>query len=155
MDLEKLKTDQTLLSQVAADEGVKATPYRDTRGNWTGGIGHNLSAHGVAWSKIAIWLKTGIPDGTIKEWFSEDIGDAVQCSDQVFSSFGDLPDEAQRVLVNMAFDLMYELHEWYDLKEHLLEKNWKGAASDILRSDFALEDPDRCRRLAAGMAALA
>ena len=42
MDLEKLKTDQTLLSQVAADEGIKATPYRDTRGNWTGGIGHNL-----------------------------------------------------------------------------------------------------------------
>ena len=117
MDLEKLKTDSGLRTEIAVDEGIRSTPYKDTRGHWTGGIGHNLEAHGVSWSQIAQWLKTGIPDEVIKGWFAEDVGAAIHCCDQVFEGFSTIPDEAQRVFVNMAFDLMYELWDWSFLRE--------------------------------------
>lgn len=151
MELDRLKTDSALRSEIAADEGIRSTPYKDSRGNWTGGIGHNLSAHGISWSQIAQWLKAGIPDEVIKEWFGEDIEAAIQCCDQVFSGYGDLPDEAQRVLANMAFDLMYQLWDWHDLRRDISASNWKDASADILQSRFAAEDPGRCRRLVARM----
>ncbi len=154
MDANGLKTDSTLRDQITADEGIRSTPYKDTAGYWTGGIGHNLEAHGIAMSDILGWLKAGIGDETIKQWFSEDIEAAITCCEQVFDGFYSLPDEAQRVLVNMAFDLMYELHDWLGLQKNVSAANWKAAGSDILRSRFAMQAPGRCRRLAARMAAI-
>lgn len=155
MDLDKLKDDAAMRSEIAADEGIRSTPYKDTHGNWTGGIGHNLSAHGIPWSQIAAWLKTGIPDKTIKSWFGEDIQAAIQCCDHIFSGYAALPDEAQRILANMAFDLMYGLWDWPGLRRHIEAGDWKAASGDILQSRFAAQDPARCRRLAARMRTLA
>jgi GH24 family phage-related lysozyme (muramidase) len=148
MDIDNLKTDAALRAEIASDEGIRSTPYKDSRGNWTGGIGHNLGAHGIPWSDIAKWLKAGIPDETIMAWFSEDIEAAITCCEQVFDGFDDLPDQAQRVLTNMAFDLMYGLWKWPKLRAEVARSNWKGAASSILQSRFATEAPNRCRRLA-------
>jgi GH24 family phage-related lysozyme (muramidase) len=155
MDIEKLKVDSALRNQIAADEGIRSTPYKDTRGIWTGGIGHNLESHGMAWSDISGWLKTGIPDRLIKEWFSEDIEAAITCCEQIFDGFSGFPDDAQRVLVNMAFDLMYELWDWLRLRAAIMERNWQKAAQSILQSRFAAEAPGRCRRLANRLAATA
>ncbi len=154
MNLDQLKDDSALRTQIAVDEGIRSTPYRDTMGIWTAGIGHNLEAHGAAWSEIAGWLRTGIPDTLIKEWFSEDIGAAVTCCGQVFEGFAGFPDEAQRILVNMAFDLMYELWEWKHLRSCVAAANWKGAALSILQSRFATQGPKRAARLAARMQAI-
>ena len=108
-----------------------------------------------SWSDIAAWLKTGIPDETITEWFSEDVEAAITCCEQVFDGFDDLPDEAQRVLANMAFDLMYGLWSWPRLRSYVAHSNWKGAAESILQSRFATEAPNRCRRLADRLAGIA
>ncbi|MDR3569625.1 MAG: hypothetical protein P4L43_16490 [Syntrophobacteraceae bacterium] len=154
MDIDNLKADSALQAEIAFDEGIRSTPYKDSRGNWTGGIGHNLEAHGIAWSDIAAWLKTGIPDQTITEWFAEDVEAAITCCEQVFDGFGALPDEAQRVLANMAFDLMYGLWRWPRLRSHVAQSDWKGAAESILQSRFATEAPNRCRRLADRLAGI-
>lgn len=151
MDIDKLKADSALRTEIAGDEGIRSTPYKDTRGIWTGGIGHNLEAHGIAWSDIAGWLTIGIPDKLIKEWFSEDIEAALVCCGQIFDGFDGLPDEAQRVLVNMAFDLMSELWDWTQLRSDVAGSNWMGAARAILQSRFATEAPKRAARLAARM----
>lgn len=154
MDMEKLRTDPALRTQIAADEGIRSTPYKDRSGNWTGGIGHNLTAHGASWPQIAGWLKSGIPDELIKEWFVEDIDAAIHCCDQIFYQFDACPDEVQRVLANMAFVLMYELWDWIHLEVAVRARNWGDAAGCILHSRFAQEDPNRCRRLAARMRAM-
>ena len=155
MNVDNLKTDSALKAEIASDEGIRSTPYKDTRGNWTGGIGHNLDAHGVPWSDTSAWLKTGIPDDTIAGWFSEDVESAIACCEMVFDGFCSLPDEVQRVLANMAFDLRFELWDWAKLRADVAQSNWKGAAESILRSRFATEAPNRCRRLADRLAGIA
>jgi GH24 family phage-related lysozyme (muramidase) len=148
MDLIKLQTDPNLRREIAADEGIRSTPYKDICGIWTGGIGHNLEAHGASWAEISAWLSGGIPDALIQQWFTQDVEAAIVCCAQIFTEFEGLPDEPQRVLVNMAFDLMYELWEWHMLRAAVAAHNWQEASRSILRSKFAGQAPNRCRRLA-------
>ena len=154
MTCDQLKADPILKSELILDEGYESKPYKDTMGYWTAGIGHNLDAHGIPWAQIAEWQKTGVPAATISEWFTKDVEEAISCCVRVFEGFETLPDNPQRVLVDMAFDLMYRLYDWPDLIKDVEEKNWRTAAGDILRSRFAQEDPPRCRRLANRMQAV-
>lgn len=153
MNLDELKADAALRQQIEIDEGKRSTPYKDTCGNWTAGIGHNLVAHGMA-AQVAGWLRTGIPEATILEWFEEDVGAAITCCSHVFDDFETLPDEAQRVLVNMAFDLMYKLWDWPLLRAAVAEDKWLAAADSIMHSHFAVQAPKRCLRLADRLRAL-
>ena len=143
MDEDKLK------AELVQDEGRRDVPYRDTMGIWTAGIGHNILAHGATMEQINGWLATGIPPALIDQWFADDLHDAVECAREVFQGFDDLPDNVQRVLTNMAFDLMYELRDWHNLQDAVREADWTRAALEITGSKFAREAPNRCARLAA------
>ena len=154
MTIEELLKDPALRAEIAADEGKRTHPYLDTVGRWTGGIGHNLTAHAVEWTQISGWKQTGIPEATIGDWFNKDLSAAIEACVSVFDGFADLPDEAQRVLANMAFDLMYGLEKWPNLIKHVEQGSWKSAAADILASGFARQAPSRCKRLAARMASV-
>ncbi len=148
MDLESLRQDSALRTMIAEDEGVRSTPYRDTTGHWTAGIGHNLESHGEM-ENLPEWLKKGVPDEVIKRWFNDDIDAAITCCAQIFSpEFHLCPDDVQRALVDMAFDLMYELWDWHDLRGAVLSNDWDQAAKAIMHSRFAEQAPNRCRRLA-------
>ncbi|MGC9195352.1 MAG: glycoside hydrolase family protein [Syntrophobacteraceae bacterium] len=151
MNLEALRQDSVLRNMIEEDEGLRSRPYKDTKGIWTAGIGHNLESHGDM-GDLPTWLKKGVPDDTIKGWFNEDIDAATTCCAQIFSpEFELLPDDVQRVLVDMAFDLMYELWDWRILRAAIAEQNWAKAAQSIERSKFASQAPSRCRRLAQRM----
>ena len=145
MDLKKLK------AELIFDEGRRTIPYKDPSGHWTGGVGHNLDAHKCSWMDISVWLKAGIPDVVIDEWFSQDVDAAINCCRLIFPAFDQLSDNRQRVLVNMAFALMYELKDWHHLKAAITAKDWQGVALSIMDSEFAHEAPNRCMRLAARM----
>jgi GH24 family phage-related lysozyme (muramidase) len=145
MDEAKLK------AELIQDEGRKSYPYKDTCGYWTGGIGRNLSAHGASTTDIAGWQKNGIPDAVIDGWFEMDIDAAIKCAETIFPEFPTLPDNVQRCLVNMAFDLKWGLREWKNLQMCILRNDWAGAAMAIMDSRFANEAPSRCSRLAARM----
>lgn len=145
MDMDKLREEITF------DEGRRRNPYKDSVGIYTGGVGHNLQAHGATWQDICGWMHAGIPDVVIDQWLVDDIADAVKCCREIFQSFDDLSDDRQRVLINMAFDLMYELRDWHGLKAAVSEEEWSVAAQCILASRFAQQAPARCQRLAARM----
>jgi len=145
MDLVKLG------EELQVDEGVHSHPYRDTRGIWTAGVGHNLISHGCSADQIALWKINGIPKELIFKWFAEDISAAVKCVKEIFPSYEDLPDNVQRVLVNMAFNLMYGLKEWHNLRAHIARRDWQAASMSIMDSLFAKQVPNRCCRLAARM----
>lgn len=148
MDLQELRNDSVLKRMIASDEGIRSTPYRDTKGIWTAGIGHNLESHGDM-GNLKEWLKAGVPDEQIRDWFKDDLDAAITCAAQIFApEFELLPDDVQRVLVDMAFDLMYELWDWVVLRAKIAAHDWVGAAQSILHSLFAQQAPDRCERLA-------
>ena len=145
MDLVKLK------AELIEDEGRKVRPYKDTKGIWTGGIGHNLEAHRASWLDTTAWLQAGIPDRVIDEWYDEDSQTAKLICQRVFPIFEALSDNRQRALVNMAFVLGNELYDWHHLRDAIAAKDWPQAAKSITDSYFAHQAPDRCSRLAARM----
>lgn len=145
MDMEKLKAEITF------DEGRRLNPYPDTKGIWTGGVGHNLQAHGIPMSQIQDWRTTGIPVELVDKWLDEDIATAALICNHVFRTFGELSNNRQRVLVNMAFDLAGELADWHGLQKALIAQDWTGASMEIMHSYFDEEAPNRCGRLAARM----
>jgi GH24 family phage-related lysozyme (muramidase) len=145
MDMEKLRAEITF------DEGRRRNPYKDSLGNYTGGVGHNLQAHGASWEDICGWMHAGIPDVVIDQWLTDDIEAAITTCWGIFPTFADLGDNRQRVLVNMAFDLEHELNDWHGLKAAIAAKDWTGASLAIMDSRFAHEAPNRCGRLAARM----
>ena len=148
MTEEELQKDPVLRKMIIGDEGIRYRPYRDTRGIWTGGIGYNLEAHGITTEQIDTWRHTGIPEALVWQWFDAAKDAAIVCCYQVFAAFEELPDDAQRVLVDMAYDLMYELRDWHLLRKAVAKRDWKQAGNEILRSEFAREAPERAQRLA-------
>jgi GH24 family phage-related lysozyme (muramidase) len=149
-----------LQAELVEDEGRRVHPYKDSRGIWTAGIGHNLEAAKASWSDISVWLKTGVPDQVIVGWYNDDVNKSVACCREIFHwqdehdvdcGYDSLPDNVQRVLVNMAFVLRFNLLYWHDLKEAIVNKDWRAAAMSIMSSKFAHEAPNRCSRLAARM----
>jgi GH24 family phage-related lysozyme (muramidase) len=140
-----------LQAELIEDEGWRTHPYKDTLGIWTGGIGRNLEAHGASWQDITAWLKVGITDQVITGWYNNDVNAAVTCCREIFPSYDSLPDNVQRTLVNMAFDLMYELKDWHHLQSAIAAKDWQAAALSIMGSKFAHQAPLRGGRLAARM----
>ena len=137
-----------LRSELVEDEGYRQYPYRDTAGIWTAGIGHNLEAHRCSQAEIDGWRQTGVPPGLIDQWFDDDVHDAEQVARAVFGDLDALPDPVARTLVNMAFDLMWELKEWKGLRQAVREADWGRAALSIIDSKFAQEAPNRAARLA-------
>ena len=92
--------DQLLIAELRRDEGVEYTPYMDTVGVPTVGVGHNLRA-------------VPLPDGWTYPLTDEQV-DTVLAADlvEVFVQLDmklpwwrKLDYERQRVLVNMAFNL--------------------------------------------------
>ncbi|MDR3569459.1 MAG: hypothetical protein P4L43_15660 [Syntrophobacteraceae bacterium] len=148
-----LKADTAPRTRIAQDEGTLSNPCKDLKRHGACGMGHNQGAHGLA-PGIATWLKPGIPDYTGSERFCEELDDAVLCCSQVFHEFDSLPDGVQRVLVNMAFALGYELRDWLRLRAAVAERDWQKAAQSIRSSRYAKQAPKRCRRLADRMDAI-
>jgi lysozyme len=145
MDLDKLE------AEIIQDEGERYKAYRDSEGIWTDGIGHNLEAHGYSPTQIEQFRTNGVTQAQVDQWFKQDIASAVECCQRIFPTFGQLNDARQRVLVNMAFDLMYELKDWHHLQAAIASQDWQAAKLSILGSKFATQGPLRCSRLAVRM----
>jgi GH24 family phage-related lysozyme (muramidase) len=143
VDYDQLKKD------IIEDEGYVRTPYPDTKGILTGGVGHNLVAHHADPSDIATWKANGIPDVVIDKWYQDDVFDAIEVVKAIFGDVEALPDPVARALVDMAFDVMWELRDWHHLKAAVSSADWQGAADSIMNSQWAHEGKggyNRCRR---------
>lgn len=82
---------QRLRAELVRDEGDRLDVYDDGRGNLTGGIGHNFSAHGISPAVRDLM-------------YEEDSGRAVSGAEGL-TWFGDLNEPRQRVILNMVFNL--------------------------------------------------
>ena len=92
-----------LRKEIEADEGCKYESYRCSEGYPTGGIGHLITE----WDELyySAPLGTPIPEERVNEWFAKDIEVSINDCKDLFSNFDDLPEDVQRVLANMSFQL--------------------------------------------------
>ena len=118
-------------------EGFHQHGYLDSLGNYTIGIGYNIS-------------ERGMPDSWINQQYADDVNYFYNqlCS---FSWFQDLNDDRQVVLVDMAFMGWRRFLEFKDMIECLSRHDYAGAAREMLASVWAKQVKKRAVDLANAM----
>lgn len=135
--------------QLKRDEGEVLEVYPDSKGIPTGGVGHNLAAHGLNWP-----IGTPISQEQSDEWFAMDLAAAEQ-SLSFHCPWSDSLDDARKgVLVNMIYNMGWGdgIHHGLSTFHHTLamieDGDYDDAANNMLQSKWAREVGDRAQRLA-------
>lgn len=89
-----------LVAELRRDEGVERTPYLDTKGIWTIGVGHNLRAKPLpaGWSYPLTYEQ-------IDELLEQDLETVYRDLDRAAAWWRALSPVRQRVLANMCFNM--------------------------------------------------
>lgn len=146
MDIAKLR------EEIAADEGRRNACYLCSESKRTIGIGHLITADDPEWP-----MEVGdtITDERIDELFDEDIATTLEDCRILFADFDNMPEEAQRVFANMAFQLgRYRLSAFKRSIKYANEGAWLECSEEILDSKWHKQTPNRAERLSNRLAAL-
>ena len=127
----------TLIDDLMRDEGLRLKPYRDTVGKLTIGFGRNLDDQGITEDEAETLLQN-------------DIGRTLVELDRAFPWWIGLPDDVQRGLANMAFNLGLTRLRSFKLMLGGLERgDFRRAAVEALASKWADQVGQRAVRIAA------
>ena len=136
---------EALREQLKIDEGVKYEIYKDHLGYPTFVIGHLITENDP---------EHGEPDGTeiseerVNEVFETDVAKFVSESKILFPDLDDLPDVAQQVIVNMAFNMgRPRLSKFKNFIAGVNDRDWTRAAEEMMDSRWATQVGDRAIRL--------
>lgn len=140
-------TDELLIQELRRDEGVRYTPYKDTVGIWTVGVGHNMEAKPLP----AGWTFP-LTDAQVDQLLAEDLEEVFTGLDKNIPWWRDLSYGRQRVLANMAFNLGIKgLMGFKNTLAHIKAANYQSAADNMLLSKWASQVGARAKRLYALM----
>jgi lysozyme len=133
MDLDALKAD------LVRDEGQRLSPYTDTAGKLTIGIGHNLTDRGIS-------------QAVCDAIFAEDIATVISDLDRELPWWTRLDEPRQRVLANMAFNLgIAKLLLFRHTLDAMARGDYGAAADGMAASLWASQVGPRAQRLIAVM----
>lgn len=98
----KNELQEVIKEDLIKHEGYKQEIYLDTEGLATFGIGHLVVEQDMEYG----WpVGTPVEKERIDSVFEQDFGIALSDAQALFLNFDSLPDQVQRVLVNMSFNL--------------------------------------------------
>jgi lysozyme len=130
---------QRLAADLTVDEAKRPRMYLDTEGNWTAGVGRNLSARAFSEDEIALMLQN-------------DIRIAEKDLDRVLPWWRQMSEARQNVLANMCFNLgITRLLKFVQALDFMRANRYDAAAQEMLDSKWAKQVGARAVRLAATM----
>ena len=143
MDLEKLR------EELEIDEGCKYEIYLDHLGYPTFGCGHLVVEHDAEYG----WeVGTSIDTVRVHETFEQDIKTVLSDCNRLYEDFEDLPEEAQRVIANMMFNMGYtRLSKFKGMKRGVDARDWEAAADEMVDSQWYNQATNRADRLVVRM----
>ena len=128
-----------LSEQLKKHEGLRLTPYKDTVGKWTIGIGRNLEDKGITEQEALFML-----NNDVDYFYKKLVGELPWISN--------LDDARQNVLVNMSFNLGVKgLLGFKNMLSCVANMNFSGAAKEMLNSKWATQVGNRSIELAEQM----
>lgn len=137
---------QLLIAELRRDEGVRYTPYLDTRGIQTVGIGHNLTT-----SPLPAGWTAPITDDQVDQLLEHDLAVTFAFLDLHLPWWRGLDDVRERVIANMAFNMNTRLLTFHNSLAAVQRGDYVAAAAGMLQSDWARQVGARAKRLAAAM----
>jgi lysozyme len=122
---------------IARHEGRRNSIYRDSRGIWTIGIGHNVESNGLT-----------IPDEMVDSIFDNDLKNAIDPLQKNLPWFSSLDEVRQAVLIDMSFQLGWpKLSLFKQFLTFLQHGLYFEASREMLNSAWAVQVPDRSKEL--------
>lgn len=143
-----------LTESLVEHEGKEDTPYRDSRGLWTVGIGRCLETNPITkaewkWlldNKAVTFQLTGIG---LQYLFANDVRSATTQIKARCDFWDRLNDVRQNVLIEMCFQMGIDrLLGFNKMFAALRVGNWEEAKKEALDSDWHKQTPNRVRVLA-------
>jgi lysozyme len=127
-----------LIELLKDEEGFRAHPYTCPTGHLTIGYGHNL--------------ENGISLAAAEFILLEDIETAVHNCEVFISCWDKLSETRQTVLADMCFNMGWKgLSRFAGMLGCLEKSDYKGAADHILQSNYAVQVPNRAKKMAEAM----
>ena len=147
MDISKLR------EELERDEGCVYNVYLDHLGYPTFGIGHLVldsdPEHGLEVGAI-------VSEDRVIEVFESDVQSVLSDCNRLYEDFDDLPEEAQRVIANMMFNMgLTRLSKFRGMKRGVDNRDWNEAADEMVDSRWYRQVTNRADRLVERMRALA
>lgn len=140
---------QIVGERLVNEEGYRLRPYKDSTGNWTCGVGHNLSSH-CSKEELSAILKAGtVSKEQVIQWLRDDLNTAINDCYVLFGNFPSLNIARQSVLVDMAFNMGYiALSGFRRLMKAVAMEDWSLAKESMLQSLWAKQVGHRATILA-------
>ena len=139
MDIEKLR------EEIEYDEGSVNEIYLDHLGLATFGIGHLVRKEDPEYG----WeVGTPVDADRCVEAFNTDIETVLSDCKLLYSDFDDLPEEAQRIIANMMFNMgRPRLSKFKGMKRGVDARDWNAAADEMVASRWYRQVTNRADRL--------
>ena len=136
---------EQLRQELKTDEGVKYEVYLDHLGLPTCGIGHLIKDTDP---EQGLEVGTAISEERVNELFDEDIQVTLQECRYLYEDFDDLPEEAQRIIANMMFNLgRPRLSRFLKMKQHVDNRDFISASEEMKNSKWYMQVTNRAERL--------
>lgn len=146
MDIDKLR------EEIAYDEGSVNKIYLDHLGLPTFGIGHLVIDTDPEYGQP---VGTPVSEDRCNSAFDEDVKTVLNDCTILYDDFDDLPEEAQRIIANMMFNMgRPRLSKFKGMKRGVDSRDWNAAADEMVDSNWYRQVTKRADRLVARMRAI-
>ena len=140
---------ERLQEELENDEGVKYEVYNDHLGYPTFGIGHLILDSDPEYGSST---GTEVSEERVKEAFEADVVGVVSDCETLYPDFEELPEEAQRIIANMMFNMgRTRLSKFKGMKRGVDAQDWNAAADEMVDSSWYKQVTNRADRLVARM----
>ena len=138
-----------LRQEIQNDEGRVNSVYLDHLSLPTIGIGHLIKESDP---EYGLPVGTIVDDERINELFDQDIKVTLSECEQLYGNFNDLPEEVQKILANMMFNLgRPRLSKFRKLCKAVADRDWQECAVQMEDSRWHKQVTNRANRLISRM----
>ena len=138
-----------LRQEIQNDEGRVNSVYLDHLSLPTIGIGHLIKESDP---EYGLPVGTMVDDERINELFDQDIKVTLSECEQLYGNFNDLPEEVQKILANMMFNLgRPRLSKFKKLCKAVADRDWQECAVQMEDSRWHKQVTNRANRLISRM----
>lgn len=141
--------DDTVKAFLELNEGNKNEPYKDSRGNWTVGIGHYIGKTLPERFKNADGTPKILTDTQVQMLFEKDYKEHKEDASKL-PMYNQLDNKGKQALIDLTFNMGNEVfneNEWPKFFAALKNKDLKTAAKELKNSKWYNQVEDRAPRV--------
>jgi lysozyme len=136
MDIEQTK------AEIKKEEGFRMETYHCTEGHLTGGFGHKMLEGEEVPTDMAGWNKL----------FERDFARAVSGAEELLMISPNVHDTARHIVVEMCYQMgSYGVSKFQGMLSALQDSDYVTASKEMLDSRWAVQTPNRAKRMAERM----